>query len=574
MTQSGTYILKGALLTFLVLGIICTPPPLSAACCTNVIPNPGFEIEDASGLPTDWIRGRWGNNTAVFSYPAEGMTGSRGAKITLTNRTSGDAKWAFKHVQVTAGKEYEFSDFYKASVPTYITLQYQNLNGTFSYIDVAQPPAKNSFEKISVKFTAPPQVETITVFHLINEIGELTVDSYSLTEVPPPPPHDPFNLVQNYSLEEVGTASTPEYWLTGRWGINNTSFTFPVSGHTGSKAVHVSMSARTSGDAKWYFKEIPAPPHTQYQFSNFYKSNVTTYITVRFRLSNNTFLYQDIGVAPPKNDWGNSSGTFITPNNTVSMTVFHVIKNIGFLETDSYSVTKIGPDPTRFERGMVSLNFDDGWRSVYDNALPILEDAGFKSTQFITTQYMEPEFPGYVRSYEVLDMHQRGHEIGAHTKTHANLTTLTESAARQEITGSRENLLSIGISPVNFFAYPFGSYNSEIITFVKEGGFSAARSSDGGYNLKSQNLFNLKRQPMVSTTSLSEVQGYIDKAIAEQTWLILLFHEVNESRHQYSISPTLLRDIVAYLKQKNITPITIQEGTDLMRWSFSTLYLY
>ena len=60
----------------------------------------------------------------------------------------------------------------------------------------------------------------------------------------------------------------------------------------------------------------------------------------------------------------------------------------------SYQVTNPAPNAgtsgslqfTISNRGLVSINFDDGYQSMYDNGLPILDAAGLKSTQYIITQ--------------------------------------------------------------------------------------------------------------------------------------------------------------------------------------------
>ena len=38
-------------------------------------------------------------------------------------------------------------------------------------------------------------------------------------------------------------------------------------------------------------------------------------------------------------------------------------------------------------KGAVSFTFDDGWRSVYENAFPILEAAGVRATHYIVSGY-------------------------------------------------------------------------------------------------------------------------------------------------------------------------------------------
>ncbi len=550
------------LFLFFIVGFSFTHTAFSYS--DNLIINPDLEITDAAGLPVDWTRGRWGNNNASFGYPTTGVDNSKGGTVTITERTSGDAKWSFKPVSVVPGKKYEFSNYYSATVSTYITLQYKRIDGSFFYVDIAQPTPQTTLTQTNLRFIVPPNVETVTVFHLLNKVGSLTVDRFYLKEIIPPP-EEPDSLIQNASLENLNTANLPERWSKGRWGTNTALFSFPVNGQTGTKAARVSLSSYTSGDAKWYHEEVTVEANAKYQFSNFYQSDIPSYITVQFRLSNNTFSYQDLGNTPPSPTWRAFNASFTAPSNAVTMMVFHVIKNIGFLDVDTYSLKKTASDLTRFNKGMVSLQFDDGWKSIYQNAVPVLDQANFKSTQFIVSGYLEPTFPGYMRVNEVLDMQARGHEIGAHTRTHSDLTTLSTIEARAEIQGSRDDLLAIGLTPVNFFAYPFGSYNTSVINLVKEASFSGGRSSDGGFNFKTQDPFAMRRQPMTNTTTFNEIKGYIDQALTDRTWVILLFHEINNSSHQYSITPALFQQTIDYLKQKNVTPVTMNEGLNLMK---------
>ncbi len=533
----------------------------AATANANLILNPDFETADAQGNPVDWIRGRWGTNTAVFSYPVAGLSNTKAAKVALTSRTSGDAKWAFSRVAVTPGKEYEFSDFYKSNVATHITAEYLLSNGSLVYEDLGSVGPSSVFAQAKFNFVVPANVQSLSIFHLINAVGELTVDGYNLVEVSaPPPPTDPNNLISNPSLEIMGAGGLPQNWFRGaNWGSHTAAYTYPVAGFDGARAARVDITSYTSGDAKWYFQDVPASAGQSFAFSDFSRSNLTSFITARVRLQNGTFQYVNLGSIGPSSPWHQFSATFSAPANAASVTIFHVIKGVGFLEVDNYSLKRVA-DPTKFAAGFVSIVFDDGRRSSYDIALPILDNAGLKSSHFIVTGRMGAGFPGFIKTNEVLDIQSRGHEVGSHTRTHRDLTLLSASEQLSEISGSRQDLLNIGISEVKSFAYPFGSFNNSVVQTVKNSGYLGARATIDGDNLRNENPYLIKRESMEINTTLSKAKADIDKAIANKTWLVLTFHQVDTSGNQFSVTPQLFQGIVDYLKAKNVTVRTFKDG--------------
>lgn len=366
------------------------------------------------------------------------------------------------------------------------------------------------------------------------------------------------NLVPNPSLENATTTSLPQSWNKGRWGTNAAIFTYPVTGYNNTRAAKVELTQRTSGDAKWYFQEVAISPNTKYTFSDYYISDVTSHITIQYRLTDNSFRYVDIAHPPASNLWEQATATFTTPSNTQALTIFHLINSVGTLIVDEYSLTK---DPATTPLGLVTLNFDDGWKTTHNNTIPILNAAGFKSTQYIITGRFH--FPAYVTQDQVLAMHNQGHEIGAHTRTHRDLTTLSQTEMQSEIAGSKSDLENLGIT-VKTFAYPFGAYNSATDTVVRRAGFSGARTSNGGFNTSNSNRYFLARQPVEANTTFAQIKSWIDDSAQNETWLVLVFHRVDTNGTQYAITPALFKQIVDYLKQKSSKVVTTAEAIDLL----------
>src|SRR5882762_2226770 len=118
----------------------------------------------------------------------------------------------------------------------------------------------------------------------------------------------------------------------------------------------------------------------------------------------------------------------------------------GFSTAAYQSVTS----PGEMQKTQVFLTFDDGFRDVFENALPIMRRHEFCAIQFLvssllgkTNEWQEREgeiSEPLMDEAQVRDWLAAGHEIGSHTLSHPWLTRLPASEAREEITASRKKL--------------------------------------------------------------------------------------------------------------------------------------
>jgi len=396
------------------------------------------------------------------------------------------------------------------------------------------------------------------------------------TPVPTPTSTPANNLILNPSLENQ-SGSLPTSWQQGQWGNNTAVFTYPVlgTGAAGTKAVQVSITnypssdVNVGGDAKWYFNLVSVTPGQYYTFSDKYKSNITSHVVIEFHSSNNALTYQDIGTPGSASDWQTFSVGFSVPSNATSLIIYHLINAVGTLTTDDYSLVS-STNSNVLAKGIVSLSFDDNWASIYDNAIPILNAANFKSTQYIITDSIGDTADGYMTQAQVTAMYNQGQDIAAHTRTHPDLTTLSAANLQSEVQGSRTDLLNMSFTPVNSLAYPYGTYNSTVEQAVKNAGFTGARTVDSGFNDKSTNIYELKGTAVerggscdggVTPTTLADVKGWVDSAALNKNWLILVFHQIdNVSANCYGTTPTMLQSIVDYLKTSNVNVDTVSQG--------------
>ena len=322
-------------------GLLFGAHTASAAPSANLIANPSLETATGSPAnPANWANNKWGTNTTTFTYSTNGRTGSRSVQVQTTAYTDGDAKWMADAVTVTPGTQYTYSDYYKATVATRIVVEYESTGGALSYSELTTAPAATAWTQASRVFTPPAGTSKARVFHLISAMGTLQIDDASLTYEQTTPPATG-NLVPNPSLETAtGSPVAPVSWANNKWGTNTTTFSYPSNGKTGARSVKIQTTARTNGDAKWYFEPVSVQGNKLYEISNYYKSTVPTRTVMVTYDSANNPTYIDLTTSVPASGsaWALTTNTVTTPANAVKLTVYHILEAVGTLQIDDMSV--------------------------------------------------------------------------------------------------------------------------------------------------------------------------------------------------------------------------------------------
>src|SRR5919199_4323382 len=109
---------------------------------------------------------------------------------------------------------------------------------------------------------------------------------------------------------------------------------------------------------------------------------------------------------------------------------------------------------TPLPRRPVVITFDDGYRSVYAHALPILRR--YRWPGDVNLVVRRTQFAAGLTPPRVHKLIESGWEIDAHTMTHADVTSLSGAQLRYEVAGSRRWLRRHFHVPVHFFCYPSG----------------------------------------------------------------------------------------------------------------------
>jgi peptidoglycan/xylan/chitin deacetylase (PgdA/CDA1 family) len=124
-----------------------------------------------------------------------------------------------------------------------------------------------------------------------------------------------------------------------------------------------------------------------------------------------------------------------------------------------------------------AVTFDDGFKSVADQALPELIKRKIPATIFVTSDLLgqTPGWKGYPGRFMSLEeLHALPTDLislGSHTRTHPFLPKLTDEEAKDEIGISRLKLGQMLGRDVTLFAFPYGAFNERLITICREAGY-------------------------------------------------------------------------------------------------------
>ena len=224
----------------------------------------------------------------------------------------------------------------------------------------------------------------------------------------------------------------------------------------------------------------------------------------------------------------------------------------GFFFVSSPSVLS-APSPA------ITLTFDDGWLSQYEYAGPILEAADQKATLYLPTGLIGTE--GYMSWQNVVDLVLSGWEMGGHSVTHAELPLLTPEEIEQEIQENFAVLESHGLLPSDF-ASPYGAYDPAIIANIASYFVSHRGYHDIGFNAWPYNQYFLHVQQITNQTTLVEVEAWIQEALDNNYWLIIVFHEILpevEPEDTYSWTTENLEALMAALDTRGVQTKTVAE---------------
>ena len=161
----------------------------------------------------------------------------------------------------------------------------------------------------------------------------------------------------------------------------------------------------------------------------------------------------------------------------------------------------------------VLISIDDGWKSSYKIAYPILKEFGFNATLFIPTQYIESGNKKIINWDQIKEMVSDSTiDIQCHGKAHRDLSIRKHNesfaqyiqAVEQDISNSKQTIYNKLGKQVTALAYPFGNTNPLVMEILKKQGYKAAFTVKREGNPFYKQRFLLNRSMIYGATSINK----------------------------------------------------------------------
>jgi len=138
----------------------------------------------------------------------------------------------------------------------------------------------------------------------------------------------------------------------------------------------------------------------------------------------------------------------------------------------------------------LAVTFDDGYESVYEEALPEMLARGIPGTVFPVVGSiggwnewdinLAPRPVRHLSWAQIRDLTEAGFEIGSHTLSHRDLTRLGPEALSHELRDSKKMIEDVTGAEVTAISYPFGRFSRRVMDEAVAAGYTCGFASSPG----------------------------------------------------------------------------------------------
>lgn len=217
--------------------------------------------------------------------------------------------------------------------------------------------------------------------------------------------------------------------------------------------------------------------------------------------------------------------------------------------------------PIRLDRPIVSFTFDDCPRSVMENALYPLEKEGWLATIYVamglcsTTNHLGL----HMSREDVLAAYESGHEIGDHSFSHSDGSSLPLADMLLDIEKNQAELAAIAVPPSETFAYPYGEATPALKKAL-ESRFKGARGIKSNSHETSVDLNQLGSNRLYAGQDFNILQSQISTLKDKPGWITIFTHDVRENPSAFGCTPAQLRETLKAVKDSGAQVMTVAKA--------------
>lgn len=218
---------------------------------------------------------------------------------------------------------------------------------------------------------------------------------------------------------------------------------------------------------------------------------------------------------------------------------------------------------------LIAITFDDGYKTDFEVAFPILQSRGLTATSFIRTDRTDV----HERAMTWRQLHElknAGWGIECHTHDHVHLADLSDQEIHEQMQLVNQAFLDNGFPKPRHHAYPFGSgsTDSRVQNIVMQYRKTARMTNNPSHNIFNEyDNINFKAlQARASdiydgnTDLITQRKEEIDLAIENKGIYILYSHEMKyEGAVEYESLVEYWTEVIDYAIDKNMEFVTMEE---------------
>ena len=179
---------------------------------------------------------------------------------------------------------------------------------------------------------------------------------------------------------------------------------------------------------------------------------------------------------------------------------------------------------------MVVLQTDDGHPSDYTTAYPLASARNIPLTHHVVAARIGN--PGQLTWDQIHELRAAGFGIECHNYNHVDITTLTEAELRANLEAVNAAFIAAGLPTPEHHAYAHGQNDAAsraiLADYRLSGRTVTEKQTPIMYWGQEFDWYQLRSKAIIRDTTVDEIKGRIDDAIAQNYVLILYTHDISD----------------------------------------------